>query len=268
MRLAATTRYSIQQCHSSSHTSRRRIFSALLQVLYRGGHAAEAMSWVECLRKMRGELLSMGFDQVPQLTSSRMIDVNKTMHIVPPGSTGRRRAILIGINYVGQQGQLTGCHNDVRNIQKYLVKAKGFNEGEMLILMDDGRHHAPTKKNIEDAFRRMTEYSQAGDVVFVHYSGHGGRVRDYSGDEEDGYDETLIPVDFKSVGQIIDDDILKILVKPMRAGGTLRCCVFERCVRDMMNVSRLSLAIFSLYILSLLLFSQLYRPDGQLPLGK
>jgi hypothetical protein len=28
------------------------------------------------------------------------------------------------------------------------------------------------------------------------------------------------PVDFKTAGQIIDDDIAKILVKPMRAGGT------------------------------------------------
>jgi hypothetical protein len=54
----------------------------------------------------------MGYDQVPQLTSSRLIDVNKTMSVVPPGnSTGRRRAILIGINYTGQQGQLSGCHN-------------------------------------------------------------------------------------------------------------------------------------------------------------
>ena len=33
------------------------------------------------------------------------------------------------------------------------------------------------------------------------------------GDEEDGYDETLIPVDFKQAGQIVDDDILKILVR-------------------------------------------------------
>jgi Caspase domain len=51
----------------------------------------------------------------------------------------------------------------------------------MLILMDDGHHHAPTKQNIEQAFVRITQYSKAGDVVFVHYSGHGGRVRDYSG---------------------------------------------------------------------------------------
>ena len=201
----------------------------LLQVLYRNGHAADPnMNWVACLRAMRTELNQMGYDQIPELSSSRMIDVNKPMHIVPPNSHGRRRAILIGINYTGQQGQLvrqerkclvgfffshkqhtlvqSGCHNDVGNIQKYLVEVQGFNESEMLILMDDNRHHPPTRRNIEDAFARMCQYSQAGDVVFVHYSGHGSRVRDHSGDEDDGYDSTLIPVDFKHAGQILDDD--------------------------------------------------------------
>jgi len=202
--------------------------SALLKVLYRDGHNFDGtMSWVQVLRKMRTELNQMGFKQVPQLTSSRYIDVNKPFQIVPPGNTGRRRAILIGINYVGQYNSLSGCHNDVRNIKNYLVNAQKFNESDMLILMDDGRHHAPTKRNITDAFRRITEYSQAGDIVFVHYSGHGSRVRDYSGDEDDGYDETLVPVDFKSAGQIVDDDILKILVKPMRAG--VNCTVLMDC---------------------------------------
>jgi hypothetical protein len=93
---------------------------------------------------------------------------------------------LIGINYVGQQGQLSGCHNDVGNIKKYLIKQHNFLESEMLILMDDGQHHQPTKRNIEDAFSRITQYSKAGDVVFVHYSGHGGKVVDTSGDEVRG----------------------------------------------------------------------------------
>jgi hypothetical protein len=68
--------------------------SALLKVLYNHGHVAAPMSWVELLRRLRSTLNQMGYDQVPQLTSSRLIDVNKTMYIVPPGSTGRRRAIL------------------------------------------------------------------------------------------------------------------------------------------------------------------------------
>ena len=39
-----------------------------------------------------------------------------------------------------------------------------------------------------------------------------------TGDEDDGYDETLIPVDFVSTGQIVDDDIFTHLVKPMKRG--------------------------------------------------
>ena len=54
-------------------------------------------------------------------------------------------------------------------------------EKDMLILMDDGKHHAPTRRNIIDAFTRITQYSEPGDIVFVHYSGHGGRVTDTSG---------------------------------------------------------------------------------------
>jgi metacaspase-1 len=72
--------------------------SALLQVLYKDGHTTGQKSWVQLLREMRTVLLQMGYDQVPQLTSSRMVDVDKTMHIVPPNfTTGRKRAILIGI---------------------------------------------------------------------------------------------------------------------------------------------------------------------------
>ena len=77
---------------------------------------------------------------------------------------------------------MSGCHNDVNNIKRYLIKHEGFQEKDMLILMDDGRSHAPTKKNILDAFTRITQYSKAGDVVFIHYSGHGGRVRDLDGE--------------------------------------------------------------------------------------
>jgi metacaspase-1 len=133
------------------------------------------MAWVAVLRKMRTVLGGMGYDQVPQLTSSRMIDVDKTMYIVPPGSSGAKRAVLIGINYVGQRGQLSGCHNDAKNIKDYLENALGFRDQDMLVLLDDGTHHAPTRQNILNAFKRVAEYSKPGDVVFIHYSGESQR---------------------------------------------------------------------------------------------
>jgi hypothetical protein len=188
----------------------------LLKVLNDNGGGA--ISWIELLRRMREVLRQKGFNQVPQLSSSAMLDVNHQFNIVAPETrqnNGARRALLIGINYVGQKGQLSGCHNDVANIKKYLIQKEGFQEKDMLILMDDGRHNQPTRKNITDSFIRLTQYSQPGDTVFIHYSGHGGREVDRDGDEDDGYDETLIPVDFQKAGQIIDDEVFNVLVKKM-----------------------------------------------------
>ena len=102
-------------------------------------------------------------------------------HFLPP----LQRAVLIGINYTGQGGQLTGCHNDVHNINKYLTEVQGFRKENVTILMDDGRHKPPTKAAIMNAFKRVVKESKDGDVVFCHYSGHGGRLRDDNGDEEE-----------------------------------------------------------------------------------
>ena len=62
------------------------------------------------------------------------------------------------------------------------------------------------------------------------------RVVDQDGDEDDGYDETLIPVDFQRAGQIRDDNLLKHLVKPMSAGVTMTClmdCCHSGTVLDL-----------------------------------
>ncbi len=170
-----------------------------------------------------------GFDQVPQLTSSRMIDVEKPVQFVNDSNNyGTKRAVLIGINYVGQNGELSGCHNDVKNMKEYLVNVHGFQESNMTVLMDDGYHLNPTRYNITNAYRNLVRQSMPGDSVFCHYSGHGGRVRDTSGDEDDGFDETLIPVDFQSSGQIIDDDLFKDLVQPL-SKGVLMTCLMDCC---------------------------------------
>jgi len=204
--------------------------AAILSTLYecdRNGTLGTT-SWVDLLRSMRSNLLNKGFDQVPQLTSSRLIDVNKPFKIINDQGYGTKRAVLIGINYTGQQGQLSGCHNDVKNMKEYLIKIHQFEERNMTVLMDDGRHTNPTRANISQAYKDMVRFSVPGDTVFAHYSGHGGRVVDTSGDEDDGYDETLIPVDFKRAGQITDDELFANLVRPMPKGvlmtSLMDCC--------------------------------------------
>jgi len=56
--------------------------------------------------------------------------------------------------------------------------------------------------------------------------GHGGKLKDQDGDEKDGYDETLVPLDYQNAGQIRDDDLYKILVRPLKEG------VYATCIMD------------------------------------
>jgi metacaspase-1 len=46
--------------------------------------------------------------------------------------------------------------------------------------------------------------------------------------QEDGYDETLVPVDYASAGQIRDDDLFQVLVGAMPSGVVVTC-VMDCC---------------------------------------
>lgn len=167
--------------------------SAMLKVLYADHKAPKVdLSFQEVLMKMRGILKQGRFTQIPQLSSSRPLDMNHKFEIIPENFSGTRRAVMIGINYVGQQGQLSGCHNDVLNMVEYIKDIHGFKDENITILMDDGKHLSPTRQNILNAYRTLVNEARPGDAIFCHYSGHGGKLRDDDGDEKDGYDETLV----------------------------------------------------------------------------
>jgi hypothetical protein len=56
---------------------------------------------------------------------------------------------------MGQQGELSGCHNDVVNMKEYIKDIHGFEESHITILMDDGKHTEPTRDNILAAYRKL-----------------------------------------------------------------------------------------------------------------
>jgi len=203
--------------------------SALLNVTYADHqNTGKDLSYQATLLAVREQLKAKGFSQIPQLSSSRPMEIQTNFDLVPQGMRGTRRAVMIGINYVGQQGELRGCHNDVLNMKEYIKDVHGFQEENIEVLMDDGSHTSPTYANIVAAFARIVEASQPGDVVFTHYSGHGGKLKDQDGDEKDGYDETLIPLDYQSAGQIRDDTLFKDFVGKLREGvfstSIMDCC--------------------------------------------
>lgn len=154
---------------------------AFLQVLFHDQHAADPMSSLEFINRMKSKMDEIiGDNRVLKITSNRMIHVNKTFEIVPKVAKCKR-AILIGINYTGQSGELSDCHKNVGNIKTFLEDVHGFKERDILVLLDNSTSFSPTHQNILDAFTRICHVSSKGDVAFVYYSGHGGRVRDKTG---------------------------------------------------------------------------------------
>eukprot|EP00854_Cymbomonas_tetramitiformis_P019007 gene19007-22724_t len=197
---------------------------ACTNALLSSAYANSDISLVDLLKSMRDILGEKKYSQVPQLSSSRKLDLTSTWTPLLKDGSGVNRALLIGINYVGSNAELKGCHNDVVAMKTYLI-SQGFREEDMKIYMDDGIHENPTYDNIVAAFEWLVETFRAGDNLFFHYSGHGGNEPDDNGDEKDGRDETLIPVDYQQRGQIRDDLIYQQLVVALPAGVQLTACM-------------------------------------------
>ena len=144
--------------------------------------------------------------------------------------TGRRKALLIGINYIGSKNALRGCINDAHNIFNYLTTYCGYRPEDIVMLTDDQREMVkiPLKENIIRAMQWLVKDAQPNDALFFHYSGHGGQTKDLDGDEEDGMDDVIYPVDFESVGPLIDDTMHDIMVKSLPQGARLTA-LFDSC---------------------------------------
>lgn len=144
--------------------------------------------------------------------------------------TGTRKALIIGINYIGSRNELRGCINDARNIFQFLTTRYNYRAEDIVILTDDQANPiaVPTKANIIRAMHWLVQDARPNDALFLHYSGHGGQTKDLDGDEEDGMDDVIYPVDFEMAGHLIDDEMHDILVKPLLPGVRLTA-LFDSC---------------------------------------
>lgn len=141
-----------------------------------------------------------------------------------------RKALLIGINYRRTQSELSGCITDATNILNLLRRLYGKGiDIHFLRETDKNKANHPTKANILREFDWLTSNNKPGDKLFIHYSGHGGSVRDDDKNEEkDRMDETLIPLDVNRVGHLRDDDLRKLLIDKVTEGVKLTC-LFDCC---------------------------------------
>ncbi|MGI9315690.1 MAG: caspase family protein [bacterium] len=126
-----------------------------------------------------------------------------------PGFTDEpvKRALLIGIDDYQAVSDLNGCVNDIELIKQILTTKFEVSADNIRML----KNAQATRANIIQTIKEhLIDQAQPGDVVILHYSGHGSQMRDLQGgDEIDGWDETIVPHDSRTadVFDISDDEI-------------------------------------------------------------
>lgn len=149
------------------------------------------------------------------------------------GSYATSRALLIGIGkYPTSETGWKPIHGDadVKLLASALKKQK-FSDVTTLT------NSNATKSAIITELKKLCKRCQAGDMVYVHFSGHGQPVLDVNGDETSGFDESVVPYDayrtprtpkgqYDGRNHLIDDELNPLLDNiKMKIGVRGKLCV-------------------------------------------
>ena len=133
----------------------------------------------------------------------------------------RKRAFMVGISHYDTA--LTGYQwNNINGVEDVnllcsVLKRQGFTT---TALLDEHASYNSIVRQIE----QFTNSTKKGDIVYLHFSTHGQPVEDINGDENDGWDESIVPIDaykiykkgiYEGKRHLIDDQ-LNAMVKKLR----------------------------------------------------
>lgn len=130
-------------------------------------------------------------------------------------------SINIGLNHVdasaygGWDGQLAACVNDAKCMQQ-IADSLGYSS---TLLLDEEATADRVICEIGNAARAL----DAGGILLLTYSGHGGQMPDADGDEDDNKDETWVLYD----RQLVDDELYNLWNQ--FAGGTRIVVLSDSC---------------------------------------
>lgn len=133
----------------------------------------------------------------------------------------RKRAFLVGISHydtvlTGYQWNNINGVEDI-NLLNPVLQKQGFS----ITTLSDRQ---ATFDNIVRQMTQLTNKTKKGDIVYLHFSTHGQPVEDLNSDEEDGWDESIVPIDAYKIykkgiyeGQKhLTDDLLNKYIKKLR----------------------------------------------------
>jgi len=114
-------------------------------------------------------------------------------------------AVIVGVaDYPGIGNDLEYTDDDANDVRDALLASGNWEASHIAMLIDE----AATKSNIQDTIVDIGDKTDADDVVFFFFSGHGTRVADMIPfDEADGRDEALCQYDFETEGELTDDEL-------------------------------------------------------------
>lgn len=101
------------------------------------------------------------------------------------------------------------------NLLSPILKKQGFSLSSIL-------DEKATYQNITTQLTSFINKTKKGDIVYLHFSTHGQPVEDTNGDEEDGWDEAIVPIDayklykkgvYEGQCHLIDDQLNKFVKK-------------------------------------------------------
>lgn len=137
------------------------------------------------------------------------------------GNAQRKRAFMVGISHydtalTGYQWNNINGVEDI-NLLSPILKKQGF---DLVTLLDD----MATYSNITTQLSQFIKKTRKGDIVYIHFSAHGQPVEDLNGDELDGWDEAIVPIDaykiykkgtYEGKNHLLDDQ-LNMYVQKLR----------------------------------------------------
>jgi hypothetical protein len=174
--------------------------------------------------------------------------VDATPHVEAPGVV---HALLIGIDAyprgTGPDGalyrSLRGCVRDILEVERFLLRDAGVSRGRITrLLAPDNASGAeaapepaklPTYANIVAAWLAVIEAAQPGDIVYIHYAGHGGRARTLfpAIKRETKLDDSIAPCDIndRAAGKYLRDVEIGALLAKSAKKGVLATLVLDCC---------------------------------------
>lgn len=87
--------------------------------------------------------------------------------------TGRKKALLIGINYRGQRGELRGCINDVTNVKNFLVKYRNWPDNQDFVVLTEDQPNPLFQPTKVCFFLILGEYHECSSMAYC--GKHSGR---------------------------------------------------------------------------------------------